>query len=236
MSTYHVTLAEDIYNVAVTTVETVTKVFTNVDIYYVAVTEDSYTLITAEEEVYNVTNVVEAYNVTVGEEIVYNVTVVMSGGVTGIASISDLVPAGDFDEQTIIWSDALQVWMKNPNPFISGGSGVPEYFLIEDAGLVGGYSSLTNPLNSWNTSKALIKEIKVDTSSTNWLLKIIPKASGVSGEIPDRTVMDHGFESETIFLDLPYEDEDDSNSVHIELLDYSGVYDFDIHIIGTELL
>lgn len=242
MSTYHVTLSEEVYNVSVMTEETVTKLITNVDVYYVAVTEDSYRLITSEEETYNVTNVVEVYKVNSTEEEVYNVTVMMTGGSStgGIASISDLVPAGDFNNQLITWDILKGVWVKNSTDYLDatsiGGSGVPEYFLIEGIDSSEGYNSFTDPANSWNTSKAIIKHIHIETDSTDWFLMLLPKANGVSGLAPETVLMDHGNLGETIYIDMPYEDEDSGDSVHLQFVDYGASHLFSISILGTELL
>jgi len=242
MSTYQVTLAEDVYNVSVTTVEVVNKVYTNIDVYYVTVAEDSYKLITQEEETYNIISSTDVYNISVGEEEVYNVTVIMSGGSAtgGIASISDLIPAGDFNNQLITWSVLKNVWIKNSTDYLDatsvGGSGVPEYFLIEGVDSSEGYNSFTDPVNNWNTSKAIVKHIHIETDSTDWFLKLLPKANGVAGLAPETILMDHGNLGETIYVDKPYEDEDSGDSVHLQFIDYGASHLFSVSILGTELL
>lgn len=237
MSTINVTLSEDIYNVSVQTVENITRLITNVDVYTVSIKEDGYQLVIYEEESFNVSNTIEVYKVTTGVEEVYNVTVIMSGGGgAGIASIADLVPAGDFDKQTIIWSNSQQSWIKNPDPTAKGEGGVPAYFSIDQTNVAEGYVSVADSSSVWTTSKALLKEITVDTASTDWALVIFAKSSGVPGEVPDRTIMDHGYLYEKIALDLPYEDEDESNKIHLYFNSYSGSDVFDIYVLGTELI
>ena len=171
MSTYNITLTEDVYNVSVNTVETVTKLITNVDVYNVSVTEHVYRLITQEEESFNVTNVVQTYSVSTGVEEVYNVSVIMSGGSggTGDSQISSLTPAGTVDQEVITYNLALGVWQPSGLKALpGGGTGVPEYFYIEDSKTPSGFRSLTDPTNNWNTSKALLKTIVVETEAVDW--------------------------------------------------------------------
>jgi hypothetical protein len=91
---------------------------------------------------------------------------------------------------------------------------------------------------NWNISKALIKYIRVITSSTNWDLYILQNDN--SYDINDATITamkigDNIVENATIWLDLPYEDEDASGEVHLYWLDNSGANTADIIIQGVEL-
>lgn len=171
--------------------------------------------------VYYVSITEDVYHVSVGEdcyrlvtqteetldvknvEYVYHVSVVMSGSV----STDVTVPVG--------------------------GSDVPEYFIIDATNVGTGYISLSGSGGSWNTSKAIIKQINVYTDCLDWDMSLLTDSSG--GAIPDYPIMEQGYGSERIFLDLPYEDEAATDSVHLYLTDNIGGSTFSIAILGTEL-
>ena len=92
---------------------------------------------------------------------------------------------------------------------------------------------------NWNTSKALIKTIRVITDSTDWDAWLIQNDNGYSVDdatIPMKQIIDTGGDGDTtIWLDLPYEDEDASNEVHLYFVDNSGSNTFDIIIQGYKL-
>jgi hypothetical protein len=91
---------------------------------------------------------------------------------------------------------------------------------------------------NWNTSKALIKTIKVETSSTDWDLYLLQNDNGYATDdatIPMRQLNDGGNGDEEMTLDYTYEDEDDTSEVHLYWLDNSGTNTADIYIQGYAL-
>jgi len=91
----------------------------------------------------------------------------------------------------------------------------------------------------WAISKALIKYIRVITSSTNWDLYILQNDNGYSTDdanILKMKIADGVMGNANLWLDLPYEDEDDSGEVHLYFLDHTGANTADFYIIGEELL
>ena len=91
---------------------------------------------------------------------------------------------------------------------------------------------------NWNTSKALIKTIKVETTSTNWDLYLLQNDNGYATDdanIPMRQLNDGGRGDEEMTLDYTYEDEDDTGEVHLYWVDNSGTDTADIYIQGYAL-
>jgi hypothetical protein len=117
------------------------------------------------------------------------------------------------------------------------GGGTPMYIFIKSTGESEGDIHLSDVTN-WNVSLALIKEIKIATSSTDWDLYILQNDNGYAtndANIPAQLLNTGGNGTESIVLDYPYEDEDASNEVHLYWLDNSGANTADIYILGYEL-
>ena len=91
---------------------------------------------------------------------------------------------------------------------------------------------------NWNTSKALIKSVRVVTSSTDWDLYLLQNDNGYSTDdatIPMLQIMDSGDGDDIIWMDLAYQDEDASGEVHVYFVDNSGSNTFDIYVQGFKL-
>ena len=91
---------------------------------------------------------------------------------------------------------------------------------------------------TWAVSKALIKYIRIVTSSTNWDLYILQNDNSYAtndATIPAMKIGDNVVGNATLWLDLPYEDEDASGEVHLYWLDNSGSNTADIYIQAIEL-
>lgn len=113
----------------------------------------------------------------------------------------------------------------------------PTYIYIKATSQAEGDLHLSDGTN-WATSKALIKLIRVVTSATDWDLYILQNDNGHAANdatIPELQIMEAGNGNAAILLDLPYEDEDDSDEVHLYYLDNSGANTADIYIIAIEM-
>lgn len=91
---------------------------------------------------------------------------------------------------------------------------------------------------NWCVSKAQIKYIRIVTSSTDWDLYILQNDNGYAvndATIPRMKIGDAINGNATIFVDLPYEDEDGTNEVHLYWVSDSGVDTADIYIQGFAL-
>ncbi|MBE3036558.1 MAG: hypothetical protein IMZ70_05685 [Candidatus Atribacteria bacterium] len=78
---------------------------------------------------------------------------------------------------------------------------------------------------NWAVSTALIKYIRVITDSSGWDLYILQNDNGYvanDANIPRMKIGDNVIGNATIWLDLPYEDEDASGEVHLYWVDNSG--------------
>lgn len=116
--------------------------------------------------------------------------------------------------------------------------GCPTYKYIKATGQAEGDLHLSDGTN-WAVSKALIKTIRIVTSSTDWDLYILQNDNGHAADdaaIPEMQLIDAASGNANIMLDLPFEDEDGSNEVHIYWISNSGVDTADIYILGYELL
>ena len=121
----------------------------------------------------------------------------------------------------------------------SGGKSIdcPTYISIKATSQSEGDLHLSDEAN-WNTSKALVKVIRVITSSTDWDLWILQNDNGYTADdanIPKLQVMEAGNGNAVIYLDLPYEDEDDSKEVHLYYVDNVGSNTADIYVVGMEM-
>ena len=123
---------------------------------------------------------------------------------------------------------------------LSGGKGIdcPTYIFIKNTSHPEGDIHLSDASN-WGVSKALIKMLRVITSSTDWDLYILQNDNGYAADdanIPKMQIMTAGNGNANIYLDLPYEDENDSSEVHLYFLDNSGSNTADIYVIGYEMV
>ena len=75
-------------------------------------------------------------------------------------------------------------------------------------------------------------------TSTNWDLYILQNDNGHAADdanIPELKLVDGGYESETVFLDRAYEDEDTSEEVHLYWDDTVGATTASIYVTGVRL-
>jgi hypothetical protein len=117
------------------------------------------------------------------------------------------------------------------------GGGTPMYIYIKATGQSEGDLHLSDVTN-WNVDLALIKEIMVETSSTDWDLYLLQNDNGFvtdDANIPARPLNIGGNGDETIYVDLPYEDEDGTKEVHLYWVDNIGSTTVDIYITAYEL-
>lgn len=125
------------------------------------------------------------------------------------------------------------------NRITAGGKPIdcPNYKFIKATNQSEGDLHLSDPA-TWNVSKAIIKVVRVITSSTDWDLWILQNDNGYATDdanIPKMQIMEAGNGNANIYLDLPYEDEDDSDEVHLYYLDNSGANTADVYVIGYEM-
>jgi hypothetical protein len=116
--------------------------------------------------------------------------------------------------------------------------GCPVYLYIKATGQAEGDLHLSDGTN-WNVSKALIKTIRVITSSTDWDLYLLQNDNSFATDdavIPKLQIMEAGNGNAVIQLDYPYHDEDASGEVHLYYLDNSGANTATIIILGHELV
>jgi len=91
---------------------------------------------------------------------------------------------------------------------------------------------------TWTTVKALIKTIRVVTSSTDWDLYLLQNDNGYAADdanIPKMQIVEAGNGNLDIHLDHPYEDEDNSAEVHLYYIDNEAANTADFYIIGLAL-
>ncbi len=92
---------------------------------------------------------------------------------------------------------------------------------------------------TWNVSKAMISIVRVVTSSTDWDLYLLQNDNGFAADdatIPKFQIMADGDGSANILVNVPYEDEDASDEVHIYYIDNTGSNTADFYIIGYALV
>jgi len=115
----------------------------------------------------------------------------------------------------------------------------PPYIYIKATGQASAIDLHLSDGTNWNTSKALIKTIRVITDSTDWDAWLLQNDNGYAVDdatIPMKQIMDGGGDGDTtIWLDLPYQDEDASGEIHLYFVDNSGSETFDIIIQGYKL-
>lgn len=91
---------------------------------------------------------------------------------------------------------------------------------------------------NWNISKALLKTIRVVTSSTNWDLWLLQNDNGYATDdatMPAVKIIGNCNAEANISLDHPYEDEDATGELHLYYVDNSGANTADIYITAYEL-
>jgi hypothetical protein len=118
-----------------------------------------------------------------------------------------------------------------------GAGGTPVYVFIKATGQSEGDIHLSDGTN-WNVDKALIKEIEIETSSTDWDLYLLQNDNTWAvddANLPARLLNESGNGDETIYVDQPYEDEDATGEVHLYWVDNSGSNTANIIITGYEL-
>lgn len=93
-------------------------------------------------------------------------------------------------------------------------------------------------LTDWNVDKAVIKMIRIETSSTDWDLYLLQNDNGYLTDdagIPAKVLMQSGNGNEDINLDHAYEDEDATQEVHLYFVDNSGSASANVYIAGFKL-
>jgi hypothetical protein len=101
--------------------------------------------------------------------------------------------------------------------------GEPMYVHIVSSASPEGDIHLTS--SDWNVDRAIIKMIRVETTSNNWDLYILQNGNGFvvnDAQIPALRLMTRGKGNEDIIIDLAYEDEDASKTVHLYYRDNTG--------------
>lgn len=84
---------------------------------------------------------------------------------------------------------------------------------------------------NWDTNKAIIKHIIVNTISTSWNLILYSNADGISGDLPSLQIMTSANGNKIIYLDLPYIDNNLSKSIHLKVI---GATDATVKILGIK--
>ncbi len=93
--------------------------------------------------------------------------------------------------------------------------------------------------STWAISKALIKTIRVFTSSTDWDLWILQNDNGFAADdanVPMFRRVNSVSGNATLMMNVAYEDEDASGEVHLYYIDNSGANTADIYIIGYQMI
>lgn len=93
-------------------------------------------------------------------------------------------------------------------------------------------------VTDWNVDKAVIKMIRIETTSTNWDLYLLQNDNGYAADdagIPRKVLMQSGNRDEDINLDHAYEDEDATKEVHLYFVDNDGAASATVYIAGFKL-
>lgn len=109
----------------------------------------------------------------------------------------------------------------------------PTYKFISATGQASATNLHLSDGTNWNVNKALIKYIRIVTSSTDWDLYILQNDNGYAANdaaIPMMKIADSISGNANIWLDLPYQDEDASGEVHLYFLDNGGANTASIYI------
>lgn len=120
-------------------------------------------------------------------------------------------------------------------PISQGGSA--SYLFIKATTQSEGDLHLSDSTN-WGVSKAFIAQIRVVTSSSDWDLYLLQNDNGYAADdanIPKNMVAKCIAGNANLLVNLPYEDEDATNEVHLYYVDNAGTATADIYIIGYSL-
>lgn len=115
--------------------------------------------------------------------------------------------------------------------------GSPTYLYIKATTQSEGDLNLSDGTN-WGASKAYISTVRIVTSATDWDLYLLQNDNGYStndATIPRLMIANEIEGNANLKVDVPYEDEDDSDEVHLYYLDNSGANTADIYVIGYSL-
>jgi len=120
---------------------------------------------------------------------------------------------------------------------LAGLEGTPMYVHIASALKTEGDIHLSN-LVDWNVDKAIIKMVRVETTSNRWSLYIVQNGNGYfadDADIPAMRLMTNGRGNEDIIIDHAYEDEDASQNVHLYFVDHIGSAFVTFYIAGFKV-
>ena len=118
-----------------------------------------------------------------------------------------------------------------------GLEGTPMYVHLTGTLLDSVDTHLSN-VTDWNVDKAVIKMIRIETTSTDWDLYLLQNDNGYAADdagIPAKVLMQSGNGDEDINLDHAYEDEDATQEVHLYFVDNSGSASATVYIAGFKL-
>ena len=88
--------------------------------------------------------------------------------------------------------------------------------------------------SNWGVSKAIIKTVIVDTTSTDWTFWIACDNSWVDGMFDYIEIGQNLSGKQVIMLDIPYIENDGRNVVHTWFTDNAGSTTCTVEIIGEE--
>ncbi len=120
---------------------------------------------------------------------------------------------------------------------LGGGGGTDMYINLVKTSQIAGDLHFSD-ISNWASTKALLKDIKVITTSTNWDLYLLQNNNGFAANdanVPAKLIMERGRGNESIALDYSYEDEDLSETLHLYWRDNVGSVTADFYITGVEL-
>lgn len=195
--------------------------------YSVTIGELSYS-VSIDEIIHSVTITDDILGVTV-DELAFDVSVIESA-----YDVSIDEPQFSVTIEEIIYQVTLEA---GGGTTVIGGGAVPEYINLQATGLAEGDRHLTGP-GQWDTSKMIVKEIRIWTASIDWELWILQNDNGLgmdNATVSAVQLMGAGNGNELIFVDRPYQDEDATNEIHLTFLDNAGSDTFDVSVVGTEL-
>jgi hypothetical protein len=135
----------------------------------------------------------------------------------------------------VLIEDSEDGWSKK-SVLLTSIPNCPVYTFITSAAQDEGDLHLSGA--SWGISKALVKQIKIETSSIDWDLWILQNDNGYVADdatTPAIKLMEGGNGDEVVSIDHPYEDEDASSEVHLYISDNIGSDTFDVWVRGYEL-
>lgn len=115
----------------------------------------------------------------------------------------------------------------------SGSALMPKLIYIDDYALTDNVlAHMTDA--QWNVNHAIIKGIKVTTSSTDWDLFLYCHTDGASGMFGTVAVAKALSGDNIILLDLPYIDAESDSEVHIKFVDNGGSNGATVDVYGVE--